>query len=194
MPFTPQEQKLLQAFVTRLGSKGVSLARAYLAANGGSQTLQEDLDFITEVKGGKARAEIFAPQFWAQYVHDGRPSFQAPPGRYMCYFPDKRDDPRTLNGKDYPVHRRQRQSLTPDEFQHFMKLNRERRKNGQRPIMIVTQRVGPVTKKIPFFTLGLVPLQQEAQVVGSFLFQEILRSRGLLTRSGRTDETLTLKL
>jgi hypothetical protein len=110
----------------------------------------------------------------------------ARPGEYLCFFPNKKDDPRTSGGTDYPGSfglRSGAQSgyhLTKQQFYAYLEENRQRQAIGFEPIMIVTKKVGPVTKARPFFSVGLRRLQQETALIVPAQFQLYLQGRGLV--------------
>lgn len=163
--------------IRELGLRGLAMARRYLDNRQGSKTLSDDMAFqqVDDTEG-----VIYVPHYWAHYVHDGRAGKTMPPGRYMVYFPDARDDPRTSGGTRYPTryHQVRARRLTTAEFQEFQKINKDRAAAGAPPIMVVASRVGPVTKKIPFFDVGLKGLLQVARdEVPAHLRVEIYKRR-----------------
>lgn len=166
---------MVRESLERLGEQAVELARAYLAAKGGSATLREIMSFVVVAKGvGK----VTVPYHWAIYVHDGRKAIDLPRGEHVIFFPDKRDDPRTDGGGNYPLRAAAARKLSHEEFDRFVEINRERALTGQDPIMIVTSHVGPTTP-IPFFSQGLAPLGSAASATVPPLFRDHLRSRKL---------------
>lgn len=182
--------QLLRNALLVVGNTGVVMAQEYLRANGGSETLAKFMDFVVdEVRPSYARGRILVPHYWANFVHDGRGAIQMPPGRYMCYFPDKTEDPRTSGGLDYPVRRQDRRHLSKDEFNYYVAINRERVAQGQTPIMVVTKAVGPVKNpapSIPFFTVGLKRLPEVASRVIPPEFRLFLEGRGLLKQEKKS--------
>ena len=153
------------------------MARRFMDARQASKTLSDDLTFHQPTDD---TAVVYLPHYWAEYVHDGRDGISLPPGQYMIYFPDKRDDPRTAGGTRYPTRQAQAKArrLTRGEFRDFMRVNRDRAAAGLPPIMVVANRVGPVSA-VPFFEVGLKPLMIEArQEIPGHLRVEVFR-RGL---------------
>lgn len=151
------EDELIRQSLEQLGAQAVALARSYLLAHGGSQTLQDIMSFLIDAKG---QGRVTVPYHWAHYVHDGRSEIRLPKGEYLIFFPNKRDDPRTDGGENYPVREFQARSLSPEQFKHFDGINKQRRALNQPPIMIVTRHVKAprADKIIPFFAEGLKPL------------------------------------
>lgn len=147
--------------VRELGQRAVNMARRYLLNRQGSKTLADDISFQDE---GNGQGVVYVPHYWAEYVHDGRGSINLPPGQYMIFFPDKRDDPRTSGGTRYPTrqHQAKARRLTHGEFADFVRANRDRAAAGLPPIMIVTRQVAGVAP-IRFFEDGLKPLLNVAR-------------------------------
>lgn len=162
--------------VRDLGQRAVRMAQRFMDARQASKTLSDDLTFHQPTDD---TAVVYLPHYWAEYVHDGRDSITLPPGQYMIYFPDKRDDPRTSGGTRYPTRQSQAKArrLTRSEFRDFMRVNRDRAASGLPPIMVVANRVGGVPP-IPFFEVGLKPLMIEArQELPGHLRVEIFRRK-----------------
>lgn len=44
-------------------------------------------------------AVVHLPHYWSLYVHDGRGPFSMPPGRFMVWYKDIKDDPRLRGGQ-----------------------------------------------------------------------------------------------
>lgn len=169
------EEEFVLDVLRQIGEQGVALARTYLRDNGGSATLQDILSFIAESKGV---GRITVPYFWAEYVHDGRGPIQAEPGRYIIFFPNKKDDPRTSGGTDYPLRPELARSLTSDEFTGFLEENKQLRAASLPPKMVVVKSVGPIRKPIPYFTVGLASLPSFASSIVPPQFRALLGSRG----------------
>lgn len=179
-PAGPFLRKLLEA----IGERGKDLAKAYLRATDGSETIQRDMSFaVTRVEETGAAGQIVVPYFWAQFHHDGRGRVTAPPGRYIVFFPNKHLDPRTLGGTHYPSTRAQQAQpgfhLTAEQFYEYLEINRARKALGQEPIMIVTRSVGPIKRPRPYFTEGLRSLPVEANQIALKHFESYLRACGL---------------
>jgi hypothetical protein len=164
-----------------LGIRALALSRRYLDDHQGSKDLVRSLSFFEEefVEGVHARGIIFVPQYWAEYVHDGRRRISLPRGRFLCFFPNKADDPRTTGGMRYPTRYSQvvARRLSSNEFDDFLRQNRERAEAGLGPIMVVTSTVRGVAK-IPFFDMGLKPLKFFASEVGPGNLRVELARRG----------------
>lgn len=120
-----------------------------------SRTLRRELVVRLDLSGvgGVDKIILSLPYYWAEYAHDGRQAINMPPGKYLIFFPDRKDDPRTSFGKSYPRTRADRRSLTDDEYKHFQAENKARRAAGLPPAMVVTRSVGPSEGEF-FFTLA----------------------------------------
>lgn len=107
-----------------------------------SQTLKRSLEVRITTTGTQVGAEIFLPQYWAVYYHDGRGPVRPVNGKFLVYFADIEDDPRVNGGKDYPtrVNQIRRLTLDPAEFRRLV----------QEGKLIVREKVGPSTPH-PFF-------------------------------------------
>lgn len=160
-----------------------------------SRTLQETLANRTL---SNTHGQLFLPYYWAEFVHGGRGRVHAKPGKFMVFFPDKRDDPRTFGGRNYPKRPGDRPSLTKADLQKFSKENKRRLKTGEDPIMVFAKSVGPgkpgnqgVPGKL-FFTNAMAgfPVPSEVQRITDHL-TDIIRtiapngSRKITIRAGR---------
>lgn len=176
------KKEMLRKCLERIGARGTVLAREFLRSLDGSHTLQREMGFAVDgVNDHEAVGRVTVPFHWALYVHDGRRRVVAPAGHYLCFFPNKRDDPRTSGGTDYPATpaiQRAAHKLNAEEFYFYLEENRLRQEAGQEPVMIVTRTVGPVTKKIQFFDVGLRPLQRETSLIVPGQFRLFLAERG----------------
>lgn len=179
--------QLLRDCLSRVLTRGVVLAREYLRSSQGSETLQRDMRAVIDsIESGVALGRVNVPYYWALYVHDGRPAVLARPGQYLCFFPNKSDDPRTSGGTDYAPTPGIRDSseggfhLTRKQFFGFLEQNEQRRANGQDPIMIVTKRVGPVLRQRKFFDVGLATLRNDVARIVPDRFRLFLQDQGLV--------------
>lgn len=179
------EDELIRQSLDQLGAQAVALARTYLQAHGGSQTLQDIMSFFVDAKG---QGRVTVPYYWAHYVHDGRPPISLRPGEYLIFFPDKRDDPRTDGGENYPVREFQARTLSSADFQRFDAINRQRRLTGGRPIMIVTRHVKAprASKIIPFFAEGLKPLGGLASAIIPPKMSELVQDLTVIQKESAT--------
>jgi len=107
-----------------------------------SDTLKRSLEIRVTVNGTEIGADIFLPQYWAVYYHDGRGPVRPINGKFLVYFADIEDDPRVSGGRNYPIHASQirRLRLDPAEFRRLVKSGK----------LIVRESVGPA-KAHPFF-------------------------------------------
>lgn len=93
---------------------------------------------------------IQIPHYWALYVHDGRGTFAAPPGKYLVWFRNPKDDPR-LRGGVTPVRAADLRHLQPSEFYHWLRENAIARAEGRDPPMVVTRAVRKGVPPARFF-------------------------------------------
>ncbi len=185
----PVRQEILLAVLSR-AKQNVSTAMRTL---GVSLTLQNFLTAVAGVSGPNViRGSLQLPFYWAEYVHDGRGSVHAKPGKFLIFFPNKKDDPRTAGGTNYPrtkALRGQLHSLSHADFKRFSQINRERKKAGQDPIMVVTRVVTKGVTEKPFYTVGMRTLSADvAADVNSILSAAVLKitgPRGHSTARGR---------
>ena len=108
-----------------------------MVVNDVSQTLVLALDSRVE---SPTTGLLIEPYYWARFVHEGRGPVDTK--GFMRFFPNKRDDPRTAFGIDYPGQGRKRRPLTRAEISFFRKENRLREKLGVDPIMVEVRHVG----------------------------------------------------
>lgn len=134
---------LLDAFLDRFLAAVADSAKVEALPRIRSRTLAQAMQVTVERPTGQMRIRLRLPFYWAVYDHEGRDAIRFPPGRYMVFFPDIKDDPRVDGGADYPATRADRRHLSREQFRRFSQINRARAKLGQEPIMVVTQRVGP---------------------------------------------------
>lgn len=145
-----------------------------------SATLQRSLDSRVVVnEDGTVGAEIFVPQYWAVYYHDGRGPVRPTSGKFIVYFQDIEDDPRVSGGRSYPVRAAQirRLRLDPKEFRRLVEEGR----------LIVRSSVGPAQPH-PFFEklAGRVVKMVESTVNREFsrhakaALADVLRLRGTI--------------
>jgi len=121
-----------------------------------SRTLRQELTIELDLGGSPGlpdRIVLSLPYYWAEYAHDGRGEINMPPGKYLIFFPDHKDDPRTDGGTSYPRRRGDQRALSDYEYKEFSHENRVRKANGQPPIMVVTRHVGPAEGEF-FFKLA----------------------------------------
>lgn len=61
------------------------------------------------------RGAIFTPYYWARYYERG--NFGVKPGKFIVFYPNKEDDPRTAKGAAYPV--------KPEQIKRFRNLSKD---------------------------------------------------------------------
>lgn len=122
-----------------------------------SETLRNSLQLDVSANLVEPRAVLFLPHYWAIYLHDGRGPVAPVTKRWLVWFQNPADDPRTAGGRNYPVRAADARRLTPAEWEAGLEENRERRARGLEPYMIVTKHAGPVEfpKSYKFFEDGM---------------------------------------
>jgi len=130
-----------------------------------SKTLRDALELIIDVPGLEAR--LFIPHYWAEFLHDGRPGFSAPAGRFLVFYSNPADDPRRTGGR--PERASLEPHLTEDQFFGGLEQNRINQEQGRSPHMFVVQSVGPADGT-PFFEEGLSGL---ADAASGEIFREL---------------------
>lgn len=126
-----------------LGTRELGIVRGMIP----SRQLRAALELIIEENEG--RAILFIPHYWAVFYHDGRGKVRPQTAKKLVFFDNKNDDPR-LRGGRYPETLAQVRRLTRNEYARGLRINRERRRRGQRPFMFVVDSVGPSSPN-PFF-------------------------------------------
>lgn len=133
------------------------LVQAEATARMKSKTLHRELVVSLDLSGvgGSDKIILSLPYYWAEYAHDGRAAIDLPPGRYMIFFPDRKDDPRTNYGTSYARTRAEAKSrhLSSEDYKRFREENRQRKAAGLPPVMVVTRHVGPAQGEF-FFSLA----------------------------------------
>lgn len=108
-----------------------------------SRTLRKSLSIRLVINGQeKVGAELYLPQYWAVYYHDGRGPVYPVRGKYIVYFQNIEDDPRVSGGSNYPNRSSQirRLRLAPEEFRALVESGK----------LVVRRSVGPA-RAHPFF-------------------------------------------
>lgn len=97
-------------------------------------------------------ARLHIPYFWAVYLHQGRTDPIRPVrARVLVWFANPlRDDPRLDGG--YPRTQGQQVRLTASQYREGLAANREARRNGAPPVMIVRKIVTKSVDPKPFFS------------------------------------------
>lgn len=149
-----------------------------------SRTLQRSLEVrVTVVGKDKIGAEIYLPQYWAVYYHDGHGPVTPVNGKFIVYFTSIEDDPRVSGGKDYPVRSSQirRLRLDPTEFRRLVEEGK----------LVVKRSTGPARPHKFFERLGGKSVKAVEGLVRSD-FRGHLRAR--LDDVLKLRETLRLRL
>lgn len=100
---------------------------------------------VVETGDKKASGIVNVPHFWAIYYHEGR-KIITKDGGYLVWFRNINDDPRLNNGQA-PVYRSDVRKLTEGQWRDWIAKNKEARRKGQPPPMIVSTR-SPINGKI----------------------------------------------
>ncbi len=161
--------KLIRKVLETLGDAALRKARPQVPYS----TLRKALNLFLLPDNQTARVQI--PHYWALYVHDGRPPFNMPAGRYMVWFTNPADDPR-LRGRPTPVRASDLRHLTKEQFLEGLQANHLARLAGAEPFMVVTNRIRKGTPAIPFFsnTGGMAGFVNEANAIAGALVQRQL--------------------
>lgn len=123
------------------------------------------------------------PYFWALYVHDGRGPYsvhsRARKGRrqprYLVWFKNPRDDPRTQGASKYPKREKEIRQLTLAQWEYGLERNKERSPGN--PYMIVVRSVNKTTPANPFFEKGLAGFDAHAAPIVKAEFEKFLLSQ-----------------
>jgi len=142
-----------------------------------ARAIRNDLDIIFLSESEEAVDLAVQTEFyWALYYHDGRGpiSFEAKPGRFMVFYADPKEDPRTVGGTDYPrrVSDVRPLRLGKGEFRRLLDSGR----------LIAVKRVGPADPH-PFFEVGMRNASRRAS-------QAILSAFGAFVRRQLEDDDL----
>lgn len=122
-----------------------------------SRTLRSGLEIETDVSSFAAknvRVFLTLPFHWAIYYHDGRGPVRARPGKWLAFYRDPNDDPRTSHGRLHPRRPEERRRLTRAEFKRDLASGK----------LIATKFVGPAAPH-PFFTEGMAGLRAKADAL-----------------------------
>lgn len=161
----PVRAVLLRQFLEDILQGAYLRVRGYMALHDVSATLQSSL---TTVVTSDTTGLLTLPYHWAEFVHNGRGAVSARGKKFLIFFPNKADDPRTLGGTDYPRTPGSRRSLSQEDLRRFSAINRERRKAGQPPIMVFAKMVKPGKQAMPgkqFYVEGLRLFPQRFDLV-----------------------------
>jgi hypothetical protein len=181
---TANRREILRDLFERVASRGVRLAKGYLQGHKGSQSIQDVISYVVDgIDLSGIHGRITVPQYWAVYYHEGRGPVHARAGGLLCFFPDRKDDPR-LQGLTGLSRARPRR-LTKTEFYGFLAENDFLRAADLPPVMIVTESVGPA-KGVPFFTQGLRTLPVVASLAMPIGFSLALGRAGVLGRKSQS--------
>lgn len=136
-----------------------------------ARAIRNDLDiiFLSESEE-EVEAAVQTEFYWALYYHDGRGpiSFEAKPGRFMVFYADPKEDPRTNGGTDYPkrVTDVRPLRLGKGEFRRLMESGR----------LIAVKSVGPADPH-PFFEVGMRNASKRASKAIVAAFGQFVRQQ-----------------
>lgn len=145
-----------------------------------SGTLKRSLDSRVVInENGEVGAEIFLPQYWAVYYHDGHGPVRPTNGKFIVYFQDIEDDPRVSGGRAYPVRASQirRLRLDPREFRRLVEEGRlvVRRSTGPAPAHPFFEKMAGKAPKIVAATVN-----REFRRHAKAVLADVLRLRGTI--------------
>lgn len=172
------EDEFLHDLVEKLGQQAFLEAIPQID----SQTLRQSMELIVQrgTTGEGWRANLYIPQYWAVYYHDGRGGFGPQTKAFLVYFRNPSDDPRLSNG--YPTRASQIRQLTAEEFRDGLHQNSLNNKAGKEPFMYVVRSVGPAGAH-PFFEEGMVHFGDTASllITGEFdaYIQQLVDEEGI---------------
>lgn len=113
-----------------------------------SRAIKQNLtpQFVPELTGPRrATSRVHVPFFWARYYHDGRGAMRSKKGKFLVFYKNVEDDPRTGGAaRNYPKRKSDRKRLTKSQFQRDLRAGK----------IVATTRVGP-TGGTFFFTKGM---------------------------------------
>lgn len=142
----------------------------------------------------ESRGKLTIPHYWAVIVHDGRKRVSMPPGRFLIWYKNPRNDPR-FPGRSTPARLAARLSFrdlysTKAEFKARIKKDRDK--------LIISRTSGPVAAN-PFFGnepgQGMHGLMQESHViVRELVAKEMAEFIGPMSASDQRFATATATL
>lgn len=130
------DDAFLMSLLGKLAQAGLEYSKPKIP----SRTLQGSI--FTHVDS-PVQAYIEIPQYWAEYLHDGRGQINAAAGSVLIYFRNKNDDPR-LRGGISPERLADQRPLSKAQFLFWLAKNRQAHKAGIPAPMIIKKRVGPM--------------------------------------------------
>lgn len=139
--------RIIRRVLEAIGPRELERAKAAV----GSTTLRRAMRLIIEES--EARANLFIPQYWAVFYHDGRGSISPVSARKLVFFDNPKDDPR-LNGGVSPERAGALRRLTKAQYNEGLVQNQRRAAAKQRPFMFVVDSAGPQAARPFFKTLG----------------------------------------
>lgn len=154
---TTVEDKVIRRMLQRLGDTAALRVRPVIP----SKTLREGLKVFID---RNRDAVLRIPHYWAVFVHDGRGVVRPVRARWLVWFQNPADDPRTDFGRKYPIRKEDVRRLTKAQWEAGLAENARRRAAGAEPFMIVTKVSGPVRAR-PFFDQGLQTFPEEGEEI-----------------------------
>lgn len=138
------KEEILRKVLLAIGELELAEARRRIP----SETLRGAARLIIEES--MQRARVFIPHYWAEFIHDGHNGINPVSARKLVFFDDPKNDPRRA-GRSAPERESQERKLTKAQYEEGLRINAERRANGQRPFMYVVNSTGPLNGR-PWFT------------------------------------------
>jgi hypothetical protein len=128
-----------------------------------ARAIREDLSirFLPGVSEEEVKAIVKTDFYWAVYYHDGRGPMKARPGKYLVFYANPTQDPRTFGGTSYPKRHKDYRPLRLSKSVFRQKL-----KNKE---IFAVKRVGPAEPH-PFFErqMGLVTVRAGEKIADLF--------------------------
>lgn len=114
---------------------------------------------------------VFVPHYWALFYHGGS---KVPAGINLVWFKDKKEDPRTNFGTQYPVRVEDIQHLTTIQNRPGIFMSKEEFKRLRKEGRIIVTKKGVSRRGRPFFDNGLRDFATAADPIAKSLLDEVL--------------------
>ena len=141
----PVYELLWRRITTRLG--GIGATRLRNSVGRYSDTLRSAVNFfVPPEQNRRHRVNIQIPHYWALYLNDGRGVVRPQDAKVLVWFQDPTDDPRTGNGRRFPVRARNRKKLSKEAYYAGLRENVRREHAGRSRRLADGNGAGPVSR------------------------------------------------